>query len=275
MQHRREFITPLNEHKLPLYAETIGFNPNQDKMIRPNGYPFYHWIQTVRGKGILDYQNQIILLPPNSGTLLLPSIPHSYRKDSQENWETFYLTFDGEMVKEILMNLDLLTTPLYSWEADTPLTNVFEIIDQQKEDVADIFNIKASTIVYQFLLLLKKYGKLQENTAISSNLSKLRPLIDWMKINLSNPDFGLNDMAEYLGFSKRYLNSLFRMTFNVTPYIYFLNLRIQKSKQLLLQNKTVTVKNISFQVGFRSPSHFVATFHRMVGTSPDQYRNIN
>ena len=52
-------------------------------------------------------------------------------------------------------------------------------------------------------------------------------------------------------------------------------MRIKVAKQLLLENKTITVKQISEQVGFRSPSHFIATFRRIVGFSPDQFRDLH
>ena len=61
---KKHFLIPLNESKLPLFAETIGYNPAQESITRPKGYPYYHWIQTVSGLGSIKFQNQKINLPP-------------------------------------------------------------------------------------------------------------------------------------------------------------------------------------------------------------------
>ncbi|WP_366945264.1 helix-turn-helix transcriptional regulator [uncultured Metabacillus sp.] len=82
-------------------------------------------------------------------------------------------------------------------------------------------------------------------------------------------------MALFIHTSKRHLNSLFQKNFHITPYAYFVNLRIQQAKKLLLENNSVTIGEIALQVGFRSTSHFVATFRKMVGIPPEKYRHLN
>lgn len=274
----RKFQIPLVDRHLPLFTETLGYNPAQEKIARSNGYPYYHWIQTVRGKGTVSYHDRKVTLPKNHGALFLPEVPHSYEKDknSDEEWETTYLTFGGSMVTETLAKLDLNHTAFFHWEQPTPLSCFIEDIIKQGESPSDIFNIKASTDVYSFLLSLHKYGMLYENTSQSGYLAKLYPLIEWMKENISDEKIGVEEMANFTNVSKRHLNSLFQVTFNITPYTYFLNLRIQKAKKLLLNDRyPMTIKDISSQVGFRSPSHFIATFRKKTGLTPDKYRRMH
>jgi AraC-like DNA-binding protein len=276
--NRKVFVIPLNEGKLPVFAETIGSNPSQEEIVRPNGYPYYHWIQTVSGQGTIFFQNQQIELLPNNGVLLLPHTPHSYKRDqsSSTEWRTLYITFGGTMVKDFLINLGLYQSTFFHWENKTPISTFIDDVLTTSKKTTDMFSIKASSDVYQFLLILNKYGKTNKsNMKETSNLATLYPLLDWMNSHLSDSNVGLNEMADYLNISKRHLNSLFRKNFHVTPYSYFLNLRIQYSKKLLLEDNSTTIGDIALQVGFRSPSHFVATFRKMVGIPPDQYRYLN
>lgn len=275
--YRREFHIPLQDSQMPLFTETIGFNPAQEKINRSEGYSAYHWIQTVRGKGVVTYQNKEILLPAHHGVLFLPDAPHSYeRAKDSHHWETTYFTFGGSMVGEVLANLERNRTAFYNWEMNTPFSNFIEDVIKRGESPTDVFSVKASADVYEFLISLYKYAKVQNNTSEASHLAKLYPLIEWMKQNVSNEDIGIEEMAAYLKMSKRHLNSLFQHTFNVTPYTYFLNLRIQKAKKLLLNgSNSKTIKQISVEVGFRSPSHFIATFRRKVGVSPEKYRHLH
>ncbi|WP_180960238.1 AraC family transcriptional regulator [Neobacillus cucumis] len=275
---KKHFLIPLNESKLPLFAETIGYNPAQENITRPNGYPFYHWIQTVSGQGTLEIQNQELNLPPNNGVLLLPHIAHSYKNEQSNStaWRTLYVTFDGIMVKEILITLGLYQTAFFHWEQEAPISTFIANVLKQSNETTDSLSISASSYVYEFLLLLKKYGKTNKsNWKETSYLITLYSLIDWMKSQLANPDIGLDEMALFINISKRHLNSLFQKNFNITPYAYFVNLRIQQSKKLLLENNRVTIGEIALQVGFRSTSHFVATFKKMTGIPPEKYRHLN
>ncbi|SDZ50888.1 AraC-like ligand binding domain-containing protein [Evansella caseinilytica] len=269
-------LTPYNEKELPLFAESVGFNPNQEKLIRPDGYSYFHWIQTVHGEGEIIYHDKSLLLPKNSGVLLSPHVPHVYKATSKtKQWQTYYFTFGGEMASFLIAKLSMQPSAFYQWEETTPLSRLVERILQRAETAEDIFGINASTDVYYFLMTLKRYGKLQEKTAVSSNITKLQPLIQWMEAHIGNPDVGLDEMAEVLHVSKRHLNSLFRETFDVSPYVYFLNLRMRKAKQLLIEEDDVAVKDIAARVGFLSSSHFVATFRKYVGVPPEQFRRLH
>ncbi|WP_179107204.1 AraC family transcriptional regulator [Sediminibacillus massiliensis] len=251
---------------------------DQENISRPNGYPYYHWIQTVAGQGSITIQNQQMTLTPNNGALLLPNAAHSYRneKSAATPWETLYVTFGGMMVKEMLITLGLHQSAVYHWEQQAPIATFIADVLNQRDETKESLSISTSSDVYEFLLLLKKYGKATKSSMKdTNNLATLYALVDWMKSQLSNPDIGLEEMALFIGTSKRHLNSLFQKNFHVTPYAYFVNLRVQQAKKYLLENSLSTIREISMQVGFRSTSHFVATFRRIVGIPPEKYRHLN
>lgn len=277
MELRKEFVVPLNEQKLPLYTETIGYNPDQEKVVRPNGYPHYHWLQSIGGDGTIYYMNESFTLSANEGVLLLPGEPHSYECDKQhhENWETVYLTFDGLVVKDILASLKFFQTTRYSWEPHSPLQSYIRNSLNNAKTEQNTGSIQTSTLVYEFLLTLKKYGRRQNHSSSIDDFHRMEKTVAWMTENIANPDANLEDMAALLCLSKRRITSLFRHTYDVTPYSFFINLRIKKAKSILLESKTITIKDITREVGFRSPSHFIATFRKMTGLTPDQYRQLH
>src|SRR5690554_2288190 len=98
------FQFPIADRRLPLYVETSGYNPNQEKINRPNGYLIYHWLQTISGEGTISYGGRTCSLPAHSGVLLFPGVSHMYQAVS-EKWQTLYLTFDGSLATEILLKL--------------------------------------------------------------------------------------------------------------------------------------------------------------------------
>ncbi|MFF2911965.1 AraC family transcriptional regulator [Paenibacillus sp. NPDC057934] len=272
--HRRIVFAPEGGQHLPVSLDSMGHYPDQEKIVRPDGYHTYHWIQTSQGEGVIHFDNKTIALTEGSGVLLLPHIPHSY-EGVTDSWHTYYLTFSGNSIRQILETLGMEDNAFYRWESEAPLSYMLEEMLDRHDAGGDMFGLEASSDAYRFLLTLSKYGQLHNNTTISRNLDKLQPLLKWMDIHYGNPDIGLLELSTQLGVSGRYLNSLFLQTFGLSPYAYFVRLRMRKSKEMLLSERQLTVKTISQRVGFRDVSHFVATFRKQSGTTPDQFRKLH
>ncbi|PIQ27362.1 hypothetical protein COW36_15540 [bacterium (Candidatus Blackallbacteria) CG17_big_fil_post_rev_8_21_14_2_50_48_46] len=82
----------------------------------------------------------------------------------------------------------------------------------------------------------------------------------------------LDHLAQIACLSKYHFLRLFRAAYGCTPYQYQLQLRIEKSAQLLRCTK-LSVQDIAFSMGFDDPSSFSRLFYRQWGLYPSQYRN--
>lgn len=273
MKFKRIVLAPMQGKPLPIYVETIGFNPNQERIDRENGYPYYHWLQTINGKGVFTIEGQDYTLTKNSGMLIRPNVSHSYYALTT-NWETVYITFNGPIIGELLSHSGLKLDAFYQWEESNPIADLLMNFIKQTEDDGDVFGTQASTNVYHFLLTLNNYARSQK-LVISENLGKVQLLIEWMYEHVGDPNIGLQDFSNYLKLSPRSLNGLFREMFSMSPYAYFIDLRLRIAKQLLVESKNLSIKEVAEKVGFRSPSHFVATFKRVVGITPDHFRRLH
>ncbi|MDQ0195445.1 AraC family transcriptional regulator [Paenibacillus wynnii] len=272
--HRRIVFNQEGGQHLPITLDSVGHNPEQEKVTRPDGYPVYHWIQTVCGEGNIYFENNTLNLREGSGVLLPPHTPHRYEGVTSD-WQTYYLTFGGSSTRQILETLGIKSSSLYRWENEAPLSDMLNDMLAWQEEHQDMFGLQASTDAYHFLITLSKYGQLHNNAAISRNIDKLQPLLKWMDLNFGDPDIGLYDLSTQLGVSGRYLNSLFMQTFGLSPYAYFVRMRMRKAKEMLVSQPAMTVKTISQLVGFRDVSHFVATFRKQSGTTPEQFRRLH
>ena len=84
----------------PFIFESIGNHWTQDTVFRPDGYPYYHYLQTEKGCGRIEVKGETYSLGANEGILIAPGIPHSYHKDST-SWITMFATFTGTMAGSI------------------------------------------------------------------------------------------------------------------------------------------------------------------------------
>ena len=114
----------------------------------------------------------------------------------------------------------------------------------------------------------------QINRERSHTQSPLYPVVSFLEKNLSDPFVTNGFLSEKLGVSEVYLRKLFAQHYNVSPKQYILEMRIQKSKQLL-ENGARSVTEISEQCGFSSVYHFCRLFKAKVGQTPSEYRKAN
>ena len=74
-------------------------------------------------------------------------------------------------------------------------------------------------------------------------------------------------IAEELGISTRQLERLFGRYLNSTPKHYFMEMRLQRAQNLLVQTEQ-SVTEIAMACGFQSTSHFSKVFRAHYGRSP-------
>ena len=98
----------------------------------------------------------------------------------------------------------------------------------------------------------------------------IRESISYMLANLQEP-ITLETFAQRFGINKTYFSRLFHEKTGVSFKKYLTDLRIECAKQML-KEKEMSVIDVGFECGFRSPSQFDRSFKATVGISPSAYR---
>jgi transcriptional regulator GlxA family with amidase domain len=101
--------------------------------------------------------------------------------------------------------------------------------------------------------------------------SELEPVLRWLEESCAR-ELTLEEIAAHAGMSVRTLNRRFREQTGTTPLQWLLRARIRRA-QHLLEATGHSVDRIATQVGFGSPTAFRDRFRRVVGTTPQSYRN--
>jgi len=82
--------------------------------------------------------------------------------------------------------------------------------------------------------------------------------------------FTLDDLARQAGVSRFHFARLFRISTGDSPMAYLLKSRIERAKQMLLQNAG-PVCEIAAALGFCDQSHLTRTFRRLTGMTPREF----
>ena len=96
----------------------------------------------------------------------------------------------------------------------------------------------------------------------------LKRAIAYIRLNYPS-EMTVTKVAAHAGVSERYLRMLFVQHVGETPVEYMNQVRINKSIELL-QNTEMSIKEICFACGFRTPQYFSRIFKRQTGITPNQ-----
>jgi AraC-like DNA-binding protein len=256
---------------VPLFLESVGTNPDQEPIHRPRGYGHFHWLQTLGGTGEVEVDGRSQTLVPGEGFLLPPGLAHSYRALGPA-WKTAYLTFHGDLAHKIVEGLGLEVPGFYRWTPPGPLDGFVPHFLCSQLSTLGTNPWTDSAEIYRFLALLRTLGSPRDCPSLEHRLERLQPLFDLLEERYADPDFDVATMARLLDVTPRHMNDLVRRACGDTPYQYLVKLRVRKAKELLVSAPELSVKDVSLRVGFRAPSHFVATFRTLVGLPPDYFR---
>jgi AraC family transcriptional regulator len=93
---------------------------------------------------------------------------------------------------------------------------------------------------------------------------------DFMEEHLAG-DMSLDVLADLVRLNRYHFLRSFKRSFGEPPYRYWTGRRIERAKALLANPRT-SITGIALDVGFSGTSAFSATFHRITGQTPTDYR---
>ncbi|MCH5377711.1 MAG: GlxA family transcriptional regulator [Planctomycetes bacterium] len=141
------------------------------------------------------------------------------------------------------------------------------IADEHGEDMA---NLVADQLIYSSIRTDQDTQRLSVPTRIGVRHPKLSQVIQMMEVNIEEP-ISPSVLARDVGMSTRQLERLFRRYLNRSPKRYYMELRLQKARNLLMQTD-MSVINVALACGFASPSHFSKCYRAHYDTTPYRER---
>jgi transcriptional regulator GlxA family with amidase domain len=100
--------------------------------------------------------------------------------------------------------------------------------------------------------------------------AKILTVAELMERNLEEP-LSCSALAKRAGLSPRQLERLFRKYVGDTPTRYYLGLRLERARQLLLQT-SMPILAVGLACGFVSASHFSSSYSHFFGKTPSEER---
>jgi transcriptional regulator GlxA family with amidase domain len=93
-----------------------------------------------------------------------------------------------------------------------------------------------------------------------------------MEEHIEKP-LSLEDIARSTGLSRRQIERLFRRHLDCVPKRYYLEMRLRRARELLLQT-AMPIMDVTTSCGFKSPPHFSRCYRALFGHPPSAERRI-
>lgn len=231
----------------------------------------------------------------------------SYKLFLQQEYENFHLSFDNEMLfynavrngdfEEVKKYMKPLTIDGLGKLSKNPMRNLkyhlivtiamitrfcieggmqseaaytlSDIYIQQMDNCNDLEELVVlhQEVIYDFT---ERMNKMHKNIGMSRTIHQASAYV----YNHLNEKIQLDDICKELNINKSYLCELFKKETGITIFQYAIKLKIEAAQKMLIYTNYASA-DISNYFAFSSHSHFISTFKKHTGVTPNDYRRIH
>lgn len=148
---------------------------------------------------------------------------------------------------------------------------LFDLLEEELNKEHEEF-LDAKTSILE--LLFNYFLRLDNTNVLSENQVVTKIIYFIQKGNHFTDKITLDEIAEYVGYSKYYTSSIFHKQYGITIQDFIINQRIEYAKKLILETN-YSMTDIIVECGFSSISNFYSKFIDRVGCSPLKFKKIN
>ena len=260
-------IEAANEYPLNQHPSQYNFDWNTWRRLEE-----YQIIYITNGQGIFEsetYPQSVI----TAGTIifLFPHERHRYKPDKSTGWDEYWVGVKGPVIDNLRSTgfLRPETTCQYIGFNESMISLYHLIIEQARLEKPG-YQPYISGIVLHLLglchTLLKQNAVENLDEAIIIDRARLL-----FRSNINNP-FSPENIAHELNVGYSWFRKLFKTYTGLSPGQYYLQLKIEKAKELL-RNSDIPIKQISIELNFGSSFYFSKIFKEKTGLNPTEFRN--
>jgi AraC-like DNA-binding protein len=140
---------------------------------------------------------------------------------------------------------------------------IFPLDEKQLKEIIDIETVQTSELKRK---LISDSDLLKFKARLSELMENQKPYLD--------SELNLIKLAELIDMTPHQLSYVVNTGFNANFFGYINTYRVEKAKELLLQEEMnkLSVLGIAFESGFNSKTSFNTTFKKITGQTPSEFK---
>lgn len=222
------------------------------------------FVYLADGKMCTGKRYQCIIQPPYTPLI------HGPVQGEKEGFENDWIYFSGNMVEQLIQELDLPVNVSFSVDNSNYLASYIASIMKELKFPNHFSEHYISGVIYDMLVNVARKRAVFEFR--NSDAYVLMQSVREEMLLQSDKKVSLEQLAMQTGYSVSRFCELYRKFYHSSPITDLMNARINEAKNLLLLTDKA-VGEIAQDCGFESIHYFSKVFKKKVGCAPTQYRN--
>lgn len=249
-----------------LHPSDHSFTWNKGRLL--NGY---YLVFISQGEGLFDSAlTGTRTVKAGTCFLLFPGIWHRYKPATRSGWEEYWVGFKGWYPEQMMTNFFTPENPFVEVGKNGMLLGLFQKLIETIQTAPLGYHQIIPGITLQILGLVNVVAAHQETgyDPAEQFIAKAKFLL---QESLEHP-LNIEQLAQQFPMSYSKFRKDFKSVTGQSPNQYYLNLKLNKAKELLLST-TLTISEIAYQTGFDSSLYFSRLFKKKYHVSPKLFRN--
>lgn len=248
----------------------------------PPGHPAAYRFDPLRGRILTE--GQFVYITRGGGTfwsevtgerhiragdcfVLFPGIRHRYHPHVESGWDEHWIGLLGILADRFWKDLFDPLNPLIAVGDDCELIEGFQFIYKLVEHQSRGFQSLIAAKGFEIAVRVHARALGPSSSQLDATISRVcRHFAESLEQPIDLPQYAISLHMSYSTFRRS-----FKQQTGLAPNQYLLDLRIQRSRQLL-QSTSMSIQAISDACGFDGVAYFSRYFRKRVGVSPSQYR---
>ncbi|MBQ2923516.1 MAG: AraC family transcriptional regulator [Tyzzerella sp.] len=238
---------------------------------RPRGRLDFQLLYIASGKAHFHFGNEEHIVTAGHMVLYRPKEPQKYEYYGEDQTQVYWVHFTGGNVTNILRSYNLTDDKKVFYcgsglEYQNLFRNMIYELQMCKENYAEMLEM----YLRQIFIMLQRYFISASRTDNARVVEEIDKATAYFNEHYSE-DISIDEYAENNHFSVSWFIRNFKQCTGSTPMQYILSKRIYNA-EILLQNPSYNVTEISRIVGYDNPLYFSRIFKKTKGLSPSEYR---
>lgn len=259
-----------------LFVTDAGYFPQAEghRVERPQGAATHLMIICVHGEGWAQCGPRRATLAPGDLAWLPADMPHAYGSSEEKPWSIVWAHFTGRETAAWLGQLSSDKTSGLLWLSfgrHNATTLGLEKVYAELETGYSLQQLLAASAALR-TVFCRVMEKINSSGAAKTAAERTAAVRDEIIASPARA-YRLNELAAAAGLSVPHFCVLFKKQTGYTPIDFLIRQRIRTSCRLL-DTTASTIASIATEVGFDDPYYFSRCFHRVMGSSPRDYRKM-
>ena len=280
---------PLNEtaRQWEIYCHDVGFTtvpPDSPYPLVPSHHPreyaatvttgrvlnLFQLVYITSGSGVFwSEKTGSVAVNPGTVFVLFPGVRHAYHPDSSTGWVEEWIGFGGPHARRLWDNGILDDEhPIFNIGVHQDVVAMFDSAVSLCREQTPGFQIRLGSLVLQIVASVPALHRYEQQQHASGEIIRRARYLMQQRLESG---ISVEEIASACSLSYGQLRRVFHEYTGLTPYQYFLQLRIHRAKEMLSE-PGVQVKEVAARLQFENQYYFARLFRKKTGLTPSQWR---